>query len=215
MKYILIIAICIQFFIALAEAPSNDQLEERTFIHNVLRTRDRVCLKGFRSASQKGPTCNVYSAIMILYYFRYYKANVRDLKRGADGYMYRYAHFLRKKLHQYDFEYTILTPHNRLKLSNVIKKSIDNGIPIHWIVNLKFSPIAIERNGSFHARVIIGYYHKNGVLTEIMYADSWGKRNLHKRMDINSAFRMTVNTNLIYPKDLDKKVLTKLMASAK
>ena len=189
----------------------SEETEGLTFTHNVQRTRNRVSLKKFRSTSQKGETCNVYSTIMILHYFRCY-IMPRDLKRDGDGYKYKYSGFIRKKLEQYGFDYLMLPPRNISFFADMVKKSIDNGIPIHWLVDMSLSPTEEERVPGHHARVIIGYFHRNGKLTDVFYADSWGRRNLHKKMDLASAYKMTDYLNFILPKNLDKETKIKLFS---
>lgn len=218
MKICLIAAVCLLFPVLFADEIKDPRKPERseeteglTFTQNVQRTRGRVSLKKFRSTSQKGETCNVYSTVMILHYFRCY-ITPRDLKRDGQGYKYKYAGFIRKKLEQYGFEYIILPPRNLSFFADMVRRSIDNGIPIHWIVDMRLSPIENERVASHHARIIIGYFHKNGKLTDILYADSWGRSNLHKKMDLASAYKMTATVNFILPNDLDKKTKIKLLS---
>lgn len=214
MKMFLITVVC-SLFLAL----SADELKSfpnsakkttgRTFTHNVRRTKGRVSLKGFRPITQKGPTCLRYSTVMILRYFncniipREFKGKIIDDVLERNG-------------------FTSLTLNLPLKskelFAEAIKKTIDNGIPIQWGVKLRYSPVARERQSvagdpnDGHARVITGYLHQDDVLTGIIYADSWGKsRNLNKEMSINSAYRMTHDLNLIYPKDLDKATRRKIL----
>lgn len=189
----------------------NEETKGLTFTDNVQRTRGRVSLRKFRSTAQKGETCNVYSTIMILRYFRCYNITPRDLKRGGDGYKYKYSNFIRKKLAQYGFEYLIFPVQDISFFSEMIKKSIDNGIPIHWIVDMRLSPIEEERAPTHHARIIIGYFHRNGKVKDILYADSWGRSSLHKKMGLDSAYKMTATINFILPKDLDEKTKIKLL----
>ena len=218
MKIFLIAVVCSLFpglFAAELKDPRiperSEETEGLTFTQNVQRTRNRVSLKKFRSTSQKGETCNVYSTIMILHYFRCY-IMPRDLKRDGKGYKYKYSSFIRKKLEKYGFDYFMLRTRNISAFADMIKRSIDNGIPIHWMVDMSLSPIEEERSPTHHARVIIGYFHKNGKLTDVFYADSWGRSNLHKKMDLASAYKMTDSINFIFPKDLDKKTKRKLLS---
>ena len=189
----------------------SEEADGLTFTQNVQRTRNRVSLKKFRSTSQKGETCNVYSTIMILHYFRCY-IMPRDLKRDGEGYKYKYSAFIAKKLEKYGFDYLMLRTRNISAFADMVKRSIDNGIPIHWMVDMSLSPIEEERSPTHHARVIIGYFHKNGKLTDVFYADSWGRSNLHKKMDLASAYRMTTSLNFILPKNLDKETKIKLFS---
>ena len=187
----------------------------RTFTHNVQLTRNKVFLKGFRPITQKGSTCNIYTAIMILRYY-HYNMLPRDLKRGAQGHEYSSSNFIKKKLEKNGFDTLLLEPQNKLLFASVIKKAIDNGIPVQWYVNLRLSPVAEERQGDGHARVITGYVHNNSVLTEIIYADSWGRsKNMNKHMTIMSAYKMSDGLHLIFPKDLDKKTKKDLFSMRK
>lgn len=211
MKMFLITVVSFLFLVLSADELKSfpDSAEEttgRTYTHNVRRTKGRVSLKGFRPIAQKGPTCLRYSTVMIL---RYFHCNVipREFKGGK---------IIDDVLDRYGFKsISLVQPlKNQTLFANSVKKAIDNGIPIQWGVNLKLSPIAIERAGNGHARVITGYLHQNGVLTGIIYADSWGKsKNLNKEMSINTAYRMSHGLRLIYPKDLDKKTEDKLTSS--
>lgn len=208
MKMFLITVVCSLFLVALSAdelktfPESARETAGRTFTHNVQRTKGKVSLKGFRPITQKGPTCEIYSTVMIL---RYFQCNVipREFKNGIGD-----------RLRHYRFKYFRPALINKIQFEKIVKRTIDRGIPLKWGVNLRYSPIALERQGGNHARVITGYLHQNNVLTGIIYADSWGKsKNLNKQMDITSAYRMSKDLELIYPQDLDEETRKELMTS--
>ena len=185
----------------------------RVFTHKVVRTPSVVRLRGFRPTAQKGPTCNVYSAWMILHYYKVHTSAQR-LKRDADGDEYKTSAYIAKKMNELGFEFLTFRPQNASEMAKIIKVSIDNGIPIQWGVNLSFSPFKKERGSKNekknkskgHARLIVGYELKKGEIVNLLYADSWGGyHNLRKRMDLDSAVIATMDMHPIFPKDLDAK----------
>ncbi|MBE6415337.1 MAG: hypothetical protein E7032_02260 [Akkermansiaceae bacterium] len=77
-----------------------------------------------------------------------------------------------------------------------IKKSIDGGSPVIWLVMVGIYqeeiPLPQERGG--HARLIIGYNLKNKT---IIYTDSWGAAHARKTMPAADAIGMTMGRYII------------------
>ena len=190
----------------------------RRFDGKVVKNPSSVYLKGFHSATQRGPTCNVYSMWMIL---RYYKFHITpgQIKKGAKNGEYKTSSFLEDKLDAVNFCFLHYHPKQGTDFAEVVKTCIDNGIPLQWGVNLKYAPNA--RNGRTtnlrdggHARVIWGYERnrKTGVLTNIIFADSWGRHKLRQKLDIDEACHMTMSMHPVFPRDTDPEVVAKLLA---
>ncbi len=77
-----------------------------------------------------------------------------------------------------------------------IKKSIDGGSPVIWLVMVGIYqeeiPLPQDRGG--HARLIIGYNLKNKT---IIYTDSWGAEHARKTMPAADAIGMTMGRYII------------------
>ena len=77
-----------------------------------------------------------------------------------------------------------------------IKKSIDGGSPVIWLVMVGIYqeeiPLPQDRGG--HARLIIGYNLKNKT---IIYTDSWGAMHARKTMPAADAIGMTMGRYII------------------
>ena len=110
----------------------------RRFDHKVVKYPSLVYLKGFHSATQQGPTCNVYSAWMIL---RYYKFHItpNQVKKGAKNGEYKTSKFIEDKLDMVNFCFLHYHPRQGTDFAQVVKTCIDNGIPLQWGVNLKYA----------------------------------------------------------------------------
>lgn len=179
----------------------------RVFTNKVVTTPSVVYLRGFHGTAQRGPTCNVYSAWMILKYYRFRISPARLMKDAKDD-EYKTSAYIARRMNDLGFEFICFTPRSSRDFAMIVKRSIDNGVPLQWGVDLKLSPIRAENKGKKlalgHARVITGYERKKGELTTIIYADSWGgRRNLKKRLPLRAAFEMTMSVSPIIPKDLD------------
>lgn len=190
----------------------------RRFDHKVSKSPSIVYLKGFHPATQKGPTCNVYSTWMIL---RYYKVHITPgkIKKGAHDGEYKTSSFIENKLATVDFCFFCYYPKQGTDFGEVVKVCIDNGIPLQWGCNLRYAPgakagrIRTLRDGG-HARVIWGYMRerKSGVVTKIIFADSWGANAMRKKMDVEEASHMTMSMHPIFPRDTAPDVVAKLLA---
>jgi len=82
-------------------------------------------------------------------------------------------------------------------MQNACKKYIDQGYPLLWSVAMNFDPN--DRDTGFHARIIAGYQEKDGVITEIIYLDSWYGRRKFKRMPFTAAVLQTTKIAVIEP----------------
>jgi hypothetical protein len=70
-----------------------------------------------------------------------------------------------------------------------IARSVDEGIPLLWSVNLGLVPEKnIPQYAGGHMRLIIGYDPKKN---EILYSDSWGYGHEEKRMSFEDAWTIT------------------------
>ncbi|PTX96940.1 hypothetical protein DB345_07110 [Spartobacteria bacterium LR76] len=75
------------------------------------------------------------------------------------------------------------------KFQREIARSIDEGIPLLWSVNLGLVPEKnIPQYAGGHMRLIIGYDPKKN---EILYSDSWGYGHEEKRMSLEDAWTIT------------------------
>lgn len=83
------------------------------------------------------------------------------------------------------------------KFQRDIAKSVDEGIPLLWSVNIGMvpEPEAKQYSGG-HMRLIIGY---NTAKNEILYSDSWGPGHEQKRMSIEDAWVITSSLNSLQP----------------
>lgn len=79
-----------------------------------------------------------------------------------------------------------------------IQRSIDDGIPLLWSVQIGFVPEKGIPAGAFggHMRLIIGYDLKTN---EILYSDSWGRGHEEKRMPFDDAWTITDGLATIQP----------------
>ncbi len=202
---------------ALASAAETPAGGGRTFTDRVVKSPSVVYLKGFHSATQRGPTCNVYSAWMILRYYRY-RVNPTQIKRDAKNNEYKTSKYIEEKLAEYDFEFLYYVPRTDGDFADVVKLCIDLGIPLQWGVNLKYGP-NVPRNrrnsrDAGHARVIWGYERdkRTGEVTGIIYGDSWGRNHLRSKVDLAEARHMTMDMHPVFPKDTSPAVVAKLMA---
>ncbi len=75
------------------------------------------------------------------------------------------------------------------KFQREITRSIDEGIPLLWSVNLGLAPEpGIPQYAGGHMRLIIGYDPKKN---EVLYSDSWGYGHEEKRMSFEDAWTIT------------------------
>jgi len=190
----------------------------RRFDNRVMKHPSVVYLKGFHSATQQGPTCNVYSAWMILRYFKYH-ITPGQVKKGAKNGEYKTSKFIEEKLDSVNFCFLAYNPKQGTDFADVVRTCIDNGIPLQWGVNLKYAPKARARRLSpsrdaGHARVIWGYERdrRTGEVTGIIFADSWGRNKLRQKVDIDEACHMTMSMHPVFPRDTDPEVVAKLLA---
>ncbi len=77
-----------------------------------------------------------------------------------------------------------------------IKKSIDSGSPVVWLVMVGIYPeeIPLPQTRGGHARLIIGYNLKEKT---IIYTDSWGAAHARKTMPAADAIGMTMGRYII------------------
>lgn len=189
----------------------------RNFSDRVVTSPSVVYLKGFHTATQRGPTCNVYSTWMIL---RYYKFHITpgQIKKGAKNGEYKTSKFIEEKLEAVNFSFLVYHPKQGTDFGDVVKVCIDNGIPLQWGVNLKYAPNAKapKRNArdAGHARVIWGYERnrRTGEVKKIIFADSWGRKALRQKIDVDEACHMTMSMSPVFPHDTDREVVAKLLA---
>ena len=210
------------FLLALGLAPVAEAAKtsggHRTFTDRVVKSPSIVYLKGFHTATQRGPTCNVYSAWMILRYYKYH-INPGQVKKGSYDGSYKTSKFIADKLSTLGFCFLAYIPKQGTDFADVVKICIDNGIPLQWGVNLKYAPgVRPRRNGNNrdagHARVIWGYERdkRTGELKKIIFADSWGRGALRQKVEIDEACHMTMSMHPIFPKDTDPAVVSRLLA---
>ena len=104
----------------------------------------------------------------------------------------------------------IIVPYNNDDelFSKIVKYAIDNGIPLRWSCNMRFSPQKKERKNSSHARIITGYILYKDKMTHILYTDSWGERHINKLMTYKNALRMTNRYGPIFPTKNNEKFLS-------
>ena len=200
--------IALVLFLVCSAPGAERTAENLVFTDKVVSTPSVVYLKGFHAVAQKGPTCNVYSAWMILKYYRYRITPAKLMKDAKDD-EYKTSSYIARKMEENGFVFIPFSPRSSGDFAMIVKRSIDNGIPLQWGVDLKLSPLRAEsKNKKFalgHARVITVYERKKGEVTKIIYADSWGsRRQLKKRIALREAFEMTMSVSPIIPKGLKK-----------
>ena len=177
---------------------------QQDYSRNVLHRGNEVSLRGFKPQIQKGKTCSFYSTSMILeYYGQFISAKQLRRNKNTNGFSTvkskTTSRFIAQKLESLGFVYITINEKSSLLFSDVVKFSIEHGIPLRWECNLKFSPIRKERKNAGHARIILGYLGREKI-THIIYADSWGVQHLHKIIGVNEAFRMTNRFGPIFPR---------------
>jgi len=73
----------------------------------------------------------------------------------------------------------------------IIRRSIDDGIPLLWGLEVgRFEedpPLKMQTSGG-HMRMIIGY---NDRANRLIFSDSWGAGHEFKSMDASEAYRAT------------------------
>lgn len=83
------------------------------------------------------------------------------------------------------------------KFQRDIVRSIDEGIPLLWSVNLGMVPEGdLKQYRGGHMRLIIGY---NTAKNEVIYSDSWGPGHEQKRMLLEDAWVITMGLSSLQP----------------
>jgi len=85
------------------------------------------------------------------------------------------------------------------KFFSAIDKSIDQGIPLLWSLEIgQFpeEPPLREQTSGGHMRMIIGYNHTK---KQILFSDSWGAGHELKRMDAEDAYQATHGIFVLKP----------------
>ena len=181
---------------------------QQDYSHNVVRKGNQVYLTGFKPMSQKGNTCSFYSTSMILAYYGKHVSPDRLKRRdnNTSSNRRKTSRFMAERLKSFGFIFIIVPYNNDDELfSKIVKYAIDNGIPLRWSCNMRFSPKKKERTNSSHARIITGYILYKDKMTHILYTDSWGERHINKLMTYKNALRMTNRYGPIFPtKNNDK-----------
>jgi hypothetical protein len=88
------------------------------------------------------------------------------------------------------------------KFSDVVKESVDAGIPLLWALTLgkyQEEPPLSEQTMGGHMRMIIGYNEKDGAL---IFSDSWGAGHEKKRMKLHEGLAATHGLYQLVPKSL-------------
>ena len=185
---------------------------QQDYSHNVVRKGNQVYLTGFKPMSQKGNTCSFYSTSMILAYYGKY-VSPDKLKRKGKSYnpfsgRRKSSNFMEQRLKNFGFTYIIIRHNGDELFRAIVKYAIDNGIPIRWECNMRFSPVKRERSRSAHARILTGYVENNGKITNIFYTDSWGERYINRIMSCQNAIKMTNLYGPIFPQKNNQKLIS-------
>ena len=184
---------------------------QQDYSHNVVRKGNQVYLTGFKPMLQKGNNCSFYSTSMILAYYGKYVSPDKLKRRGNNIYSdnKRSSQFMAQKLKSLGFTFIIIQHNKRDELfCQIVKYAIDNGIPVRWGVNMRYSPIKRDRGNSFHARIITGYIEYKDKMTHILYTDSWGEKHINKLMTYKNALRMTSRYGPIFPEKNNQKFVS-------
>jgi hypothetical protein len=91
---------------------------------------------------------------------------------------------------------------NVKKFTELVKDSVNAGIPLLWALNLgEFpeDPPLSEQTAGGHMRMIIGYNESN---SQLLFSDSWGAGHELKRMKIDHALDATHGLYQLIPKAL-------------
>jgi len=84
------------------------------------------------------------------------------------------------------------------KFQMIVRRNVDNGIPVTWGVQLGWiAEESLGQGSGGHLRLIIGYNEKTG---EIIYTDSWGAGHEAKRLKWDEAWAMTVSLTIVSPR---------------
>lgn len=184
---------------------------QQDYSRNVVRKGNQVYLTGFKPMSQKGNTCSFYSTSMILAYYGKHVSPDRLKRRdnNTSSNRRKTSRFMAERLKSFGFMFIIVPYNNDDELfSKIVKYAIDNGIPLRWSCNMRFSPQKKERKNSSHARIITGYILYKDKMTHILYTDSWGERHINKLMTYKNALRMTNRYGPIFPTKNNEKFLS-------
>lgn len=87
----------------------------------------------------------------------------------------------------------------KAQILTAIQKSIDQGIPVLWALELgQFpeEPPLTEQLSGGHMRMMIGYNLKK---KQILFSDSWGAGHECKRMDVEDALQATLGLFVLKP----------------
>ena len=139
--------------------------------------------------------------MILAYYGRYIRPE--KLKRKGNivsSGTRKSSQFMAQKLKSLGFEFIIISDKNKELFNEIVKYSIDNGIPLRWSCNMRFSPVKKERSNSSHARIITGYIKGGNKITHIFYTDSWGANHMNKTMTFDQAAKMTNRYGPVFPK---------------
>jgi hypothetical protein len=191
---------------------------------NVVRQGDDVFIKGIPMVDQ-GPKgyCVVATAQRLLEYYgipadQHQIAQVAesDAKKGTNSLAmsealgkidYRFK--TRFKIHAMGYEGRLVQVDERkmtvgrefpqTQFEKVIRKSIDEGIPLLWGLTLgkypEEPPISLQQNGG-HMRMIIGY---NDATRRLIFTDSWGAGHEMKRMAMDDAYQASHGLFIMTP----------------
>lgn len=185
---------------------------QQDYSHNVVRRGNEVFLRGFKPQTQKGKTCAFYSTSMILAYYgkKVSPDKLKHTGRGNNQYSDRKksSHFMAERLKNFGFVFIIVQHNNDELFRKIVKYAIDNGIPLRWSCNMRFSPIKKERNNSSHARIITGYVENNEQMSHILYTDSWGSDHINKIMTCKNAMKMTNRYGPVFPQKNNQKIIS-------
>lgn len=185
---------------------------QQDYSRNVVRKGNEVYLRGFKPQVQKGKTCAFYSTSMILAYYGKHVSPDKLKRKGKGSNPYsdrrKSSHFMAQRLKSLGFEFIIIRNEDTELFREIIKYAIDNGIPLRWSCNMRFSPLKKERNNSSHARIITGYVQNRDKITHIFYTDSWGEKHMNKIMTCSNALKMTNRYGPIFPLKDNQKFLS-------
>lgn len=199
------------------------------YAKNVKRVSSGDVYMRIKTEKQKGETCNPTSMSMILDYYGIYVSSARlrrdseKNKKREDRKAYMFSSYLMEQLKKYKMQmlYIPMMKDAEKEVFESVKRAIDCGIPLQWLVDLLQAPdydikkkqkeyIIEENDGDgAHVRVFHGYHlnMKTKKIDSFIFSDSWGVKHRKKNIKIADVAKMTNGFYLIVPERINRKII--------
>ena len=174
------------------------------------------------SEKQHGETCNPTSMSMILDYYGI-RASSKDLQKDSNRTeAYKKSKYLKEQLKKYNMQmlYLPVSQKNQTAVFETVKRAIDCGLPLQWLVDLLKAPDydipqkhkrKLLKKGPVagHARIFNGYHlnRKTQKIDYFIFTDSWGIKHRKKEIKTADVCKMTSCFYIIAPESLPTEVI--------